>query len=230
MLRIQEAQTGNKQAMHWLIEKNAGLIWSLVKRFSGRGVEIDDLYQLGCMGFIKAVKRFDTDYGTQFSTYAVPMICGEIRRYLRDDSALKISRSTKEMAVKINRAKQEIEVLTGREPTVGELAEKLNLSPEEIAASEVAVVPLLSLQQTLYEDGNSMEEMLGDDGIEDKITENLSLKSAIEKLKPKEQQVIILRFYKGLTQTRAAKVMNISQVQVSRIERKAIEELRGYIQ
>ena len=229
-LRIEEAQTGNKQSMGWLIEKNAGLIWSLVKRFTGRGVDTDDLYQLGCMGFIKAVKRFDTNYGTQFSTYAVPMICGEIRRYLRDDSAIKISRSTKEMAVKVQQAKQEMEVLTGREPTVYELAEKLNVSPEEIASSETAVIPLLSLQQTLYDDSCSVESFLGDEGIEDRITENLSLRSAIDRLDEKEKQIIKLRFYKGLTQTAIAKIMKISQVQVSRIERKAIIKLREWIQ
>ena len=188
-------------------------------------MEPDDLYQLGCLGFLKAVRGFDPAYGTQFSTYAVPKIAGEIRRFLRDDGPVKVSRGVKERAVTIYTARTKLTAALGREPTLSELAAETGLTAEDIAATETAAGPVASLQMETAE-GFTLESVLGEDGMEETVVERVALRAAIDELPEREKQVILLRFYKGLTQERAARVLGVSQVQVSRIERKAMEHLR----
>ena len=223
---LQAAREGDSAACEQVLLENNGLIWSVVRRYYGRGVEPDDLYQLGCLGFLKAVQGFDPEFGTQFSTYAVPKIAGEIRRFLRDDGAVKVSRGTKERAMALRQRRQELSQRLGREPTVGELAAATGLEPEDIAAADTAVLTVASLQEETGEDGFSLEAVLGDDGIEDELVEKLTLRQAIDQLPERERMVILLRFYKNLTQDRVSKVLGVSQVQVSRIERRAVAHLR----
>lgn len=223
---IQSSQAGDREAGEVLLKENAGLIWSVVKRFMGRGVEADDLYQLGCLGFIKAIDGFDLQYGTQFSTYAVPKIAGEIRRFLRDDGTIKVSRGIKEQAAAVRNARNLLLARLGREPTVSELAQETGLSTEEIAVAETATAATESIQRETGEDGFSLENVLTDTDSEDLLVEIISLRQAVGKLPERERAVIQLRYYHGLTQERCAKVLNVSQVQISRIEKKAISHLR----
>ena len=223
---IQRAQNGDKEASEQLVTENAGLIWSVSKRFQGRGTDMEDLYQLGCLGFLKAVEGFDLQYGTQFSTYAVPKIAGEIRRFLRDDGAIKVSRTLKERAVVIKTLRNQLSASLGREPTIGEIAQLSGLSPEEIALAETATAATESIQRETGEEGFSLENILSDTESEDSMVERISLRQAITNLPEREAVVIKLRYFHGMTQDRIAKVLSVSQVQVSRIEKKAIEELR----
>lgn len=227
---IRLAQGGNRDASEELVTENSGLIWSVARRFIGRGVETDDLYQLGCVGFLKAVDGFNPDYGTQFSTYAVPKISGEIRRFLRDDGTLKVSRSIKEQAASIKNIRNKLTVLLGREPTVGELAAQTGLTPEEIAIAETATAATESIQQETGEDGFTLENILTDTESEERMVEKIALRQAVERLPERERLVIQLRYYHCLTQQRVAKVMGVSQVQVSRIEKKALEKIREFMQ
>ena len=223
---IRLAKQGDKSAKEQLVEDNAGLIWSVVRRFMGRGTEADDLYQLGCLGFLKAVEGFDLEYGTQFSTYAVPKIAGEIRRFLRDDGAVKVSRTIKEQATAIRAARSNLTAVLGREPTLTEIAEKTGLSPEEIAVAETATAATESIQKETGEDGFSLENILTDTESEERMVEKISLRQAIDRLGEREAMVIRLRYFHGLTQDRVSKVLQVSQVQVSRIEKKALNILR----
>ena len=223
---LQAAQAGDNDACEKLMEDNAGLIWSVVRRYYGRGTDPEDLYQLGCLGFLKAVRGFDPAFGCQFSTYAVPKIAGEIRRFLRDDGAVKVSRSVKERALTIRQARDRLSHTLGREPTLSELSQETGLESEEIAAAEEASLPVASLQMEAGEEGFTLESMLGTEGMEEGVVERLALRGAIDSLPERERQVILLRYYKNLTQDRAARVLGVSQVQVSRIERKAVEHLR----
>ena len=222
---LQAAQAGDNDACERLLLGNSGLIWSVARRYYGRGVDPEDLYQLGCLGFLKAVRGFDPGYGTQFSTYAVPKIAGEIRRFLRDDGAVKVSRGLKERAGTIRQARDRLSARLGREPALSELAAETGLSVEEIAAAEEASLPVASLQMETG-DGFTLESVLGDGGMEEAVVEREALRTAVASLPDRERQVILLRYYKGLTQDRAARVLGVSQVQVSRIERKAMEHLR----
>lgn len=223
---IQAARAGDKEAGEALILENSGLIWSVAKRFVGRGAETDDLYQLGCLGFLKAVEGFDLEFGTQFSTYAVPKIAGEIRRFLRDDGVVKVSRSLKEQAMTIRSVRSQLLNALGREPTVGEISEKTGFSPEQIAEAETATACTESIHRELTEEGFSLENVLTDTDSEDKLLERIVLRQAIEKLSEKERLVIQLRYFHGLTQERTARIIQVSQVQISRIEKKAIGRLR----
>lgn len=223
---IHLAQQGDKEACEQLITENAGLIWSVTRRFLGRGTEADDLYQLGCLGFIKAVEGFDLEFGTQFSTYAVPKIAGEIRRFLRDDGTVKVSRSIKEQAITIRTMRNHLTTALGREPTIGEIAHQTGFTPEEIALAENATACTESINRQTGEDGFSLENILTDTESEEMLVEKISLRQAIEKLPEREKTVIKLRYFHGLTQDRASKVLGVSQVQVSRIEKKALEILR----
>ena len=223
---IRLAQNGDKEASETLVRENSGLIWSVARRFLGRGTEGDDLYQLGCLGFLKAVDGFDLEYGTQFSTYAVPKISGEIRRFLRDDGAVKVSRTIKEQAATIKTARSNLTNALGREPTVSELSEKTGFTPEEIALAETATAATESIQRETGEDGFSLEDVLTDTQTEDSLVEKISLKQAISNLPERERMVIQLRYFHGLTQQRVSTVLQVSQVQVSRIEKKALANLR----
>ena len=226
---LEAAHNGDNEACERMLEENAGLIWSIVRRYYGRGVDPEDLYQLGCLGFLKAVRGFDTAYGCQFCTYAVPKIAGEIRRFLRDDGAVKVSRGVKERGTAIRTARDRLTHLLGREPTLSELSEETGLEPEEIAAAEEANLPVASLQMETGDGGFTLESVLGTEGMEEGVVEKLALRGAIESLPDREKQVIFLRYYKNLTQDKAAKVLGVSQVQVSRIERKAMERLRSIL-
>lgn len=226
---IRLAQKGDRGACEQLINENSGLIWSVARRFIGRGAETDDLYQLGCLGFLKAVEGFDLEFGTQFSTYAVPKISGEIRRFLRDDGTLKVSRSLKEQAASIRSVRSKLTTLLGREPTIQELSDQTGFSPEEIAMAETATAATESIQQETGEDGFCLENVLTDTESEEQMVEKIALRQAVEKLPERERLVIQLRYYHSLTQQRVAKVMNVSQVQVSRIEKKALEKIREFM-
>ena len=230
MTRIEElirlCQAGDREAGELLVTENAGLIWSVARRFLGRGTEADDLYQLGCLGFLKAVDGFDLEFGTQFSTYAVPKIAGEIRRFLRDDGAIKVSRSIKEQAATIKSARNNLTAVLGREPGIQEIAEYTGLTPEEIALAETATAATESIQDQMGTDGFTLENILTDTASEDKFLEHIALRQAIAELPERESMVIKLRYFHGLTQDRVSKVLNVSQVQVSRIEKRAISKLR----
>ena len=221
------AQQGDEQAKERLITENSGLIWSIARRFLGRGTEADDLYQLGCLGFLKAVDGFDLEFGTQFSTYAVPKIAGEIRRFLRDDGAVKVSRTIKERATTIRTMKNHLANALGREPTILEISRQTGLTPEEIALAENATAATQSIHRETGEEGFSLEHILSDTETEEAMVEKISLRQAIEALPERERTVLKLRYYHGLTQQRVSKVLHVSQVQVSRIEKKAIETLRN---
>ena len=222
---LEEARRGDNEACTRLIEENGGLIWSVVRRYYGRGAEPEDLYQLGCLGFLKAVRGFDPAFGCQFSTYAVPKIAGEIRRFLRDDGAVKVSRGLKERAGTIRAARERLAAALGREPALSELAAETGLEPEEIAAAQEASLPVASLQAETG-DGLTLESVLGTDGMEEGIVEREALRTAIAALPERERKVILLRYYRNMTQEGAARILGVSQVQVSRIERRAVEQLR----
>ena len=223
---IRKAQTGEEAALEDLVLENAGLIWSVAKRFSGRGMEMDDLYQLGCVGFIKAVQGFDLEFGTQFSTYAVPKISGEIRRFLRDDGAVKVSRGIKERAATIRTERNRLIVSLGREPTVSEIAESTGFTLEQIAVADTATAAVESIQQETGEEGFSLENILTDTESEETLLDRISLHQAVKELPERESMVIRLRYFHGLTQDRVSRILSVSQVQVSRIEKKALLRLK----
>ena len=233
MSRLEEligrSQKGDREAGDLLIAENSGLIWSVARRFMGRGTEAEDLYQLGCLGFIKAVDGFDLAFGTQFSTYAVPKIAGEIRRFLRDDGVVKVSRGLKEQAAMIKSTRNRLINALGREPTVSELSTHTGLSAEEIAVAESATASIESIQQQTGDENFTLENVLTDTDSEEVILERLALKQGIEQLPERESLVIKLRYFHGMTQDRVAKVLEVSQVQISRIEKKALGYLREYM-
>lgn len=222
---LEAAQRGDREACEEMIRENAGLIWSIVRRYYGRGTEPEDLYQLGCMGFLKAIQGFDLHYGTQFSTYAVPKIAGEIRRFLRDDGPVKVGRGMRETAMQILGARERLGHALGREPTLSELSKETGLSGEEIAAAELAAAAPESLQQEMAE-GLTLESTLCDGSSEEEMVEKIALRSAINALPDMEKKTILLRFFKGLTQAQTARILHVSQVQISRLERRALEQLR----
>lgn len=226
---ILRSRQGDKDAGERLIVENSGLIWSIARRFFGRGVDPDDLYQLGCLGFLKAVEGYDAAFGTQFSTYVVPKIAGEIRRFLRDDGAVKVSRGLKEQAAAIKNARSRLTLALGREPAISELSQETGLTPEEIAMAETATACTESIQREAGEDGFTLEDVLTDSETEDQLLERIALRQAIESLPEREASVINLRYFHGLTQDRVSKVLGVSQVQVSRIEKKALSHLRELI-
>ncbi len=223
---LRRARDGDPDAARRMVLENSGLIWSVARRYFGRGVDSDDLYQLGCVGFIKAVKGYDESFGTRFSTYAVPKIAGEIRRFLRDDGAVKVSRGVKETAQAVRAARGVLEQRLGREPSLSELSAETGIEAEEIAVAEAATGPAESLQRESGEEGFTLENVLGDFGQEERLVERMALREAIASLPQREQQVIALRFFHSLTQDAAARILGVSQVQVSRLERRAVEGLR----
>ncbi len=227
---LERAREGDRVAAETLLEANSGLIWSIARRYFGCGVDGDDLYQLGCLGFLKAVQSFSAEYGTRFSTYAVPKISGEIRRFLRDDGAVKVSRSLKERAQAVRMARKALEQRLGREPVLSELSRETGFTAEEIAEAETATAAAASLQQENGEDGPTLEELLSDPEQEERMIESLALREAVGALPRQERLVIALRYYRGMTQTQTAELLGVSQVQVSRLERRAVEALRKSLQ
>ena len=222
---LDRAQNGDDEACQQVLVENVGLIWAIVKRYCGCGVEVDDLYQLGCIGFVKAVKGFDLTYGTQFSTYAVPKITGEIRRFLRDNGAIKVGRSVREKGQMLWSTRERLRQQLGRDPHVSELAQETGLSVEEIASIELAVEAPESLQQETAE-GLTLESTLGTESPEENLVEKIALREAINALPEREKMTILLRFFKGLTQEQTARILQVSQVQVSRLERRGLANLR----
>ena len=223
---ISQSQAGDSRSKEVLVEENSGLIWAVVRRFLGRGADADDLYQLGCLGFLKAVDGFNLKFGTQFSTYAVPKISGEIRRFLRDDGAVKVSRTLKEQASTIKTTRNRLTTALGREPTIGEISRQTGFTPEEIALAETATAATESIQRETGTEGFSLEDILTDTESEERMLEKIALRQAVSALPERERSVIHLRYFHALTQQRVAKLMDISQVQVSRIEKKAITMLK----
>lgn len=226
---LDRAQNGDNDACQQVLTENVGLIWSIVKRYSGCGVDTDDLYQLGCIGFIKAVKGFDLTYGTQFSTYAVPKIAGEIRRFLRDDGSVKVGRSLREKGQTLFYTRERLRHTLGREPQLSELAQETGMTVEEVAAVELANGPLESLQQETI-DGLTLESTLGTDSPEEGMVEKIALREAIDSLPERERITILLRFFRGMTQEQTSRILKVSQVQVSRLERKGLAKLREILE
>ena len=229
---IIKAQNGDKEIMTKLIEENNGLIWSIVKRFTGRGYDIEDIFQIGAMGFIKAIKRFDVKFDTKLSTYAVPYIIGEIKRFLRDDSMIKVSRSTKELGIKAKELQKQYFEQNGEEIGILELSKMLNESKEEVVAALEATSNVESIYAEVYqdykEDGTiSLVDKLSSKNDEmTNISDRIALKQVISELEDKEKQIIYLRFFKDRTQMQVAKILGITQVQVSRIERKILSSMK----
>ncbi len=230
---IQMAQNGDKDALEKLTVSNSGLIWSAVRKFSGRGIEAEDLYQIGAIGLIKAINKFDITFDVEFSTYAVPMIFGEIRRFLRDDGIIKVSRSLKETALHARSAAEKIYREKGREANLSEIAKMINCSVSDVALSLEATQPTESIYKTIHE-GDHTPVLLIDKihlqtNNEDNIITSVALSEAIKNLPSKERQILMLRYYKEKTQSEVAKIMGVSQVQISRIEKKLLGVLRQNI-
>ena len=228
---IIEAQNGNKEILATLIEQNNGLIWSIVKRFKDRGYELEDLYQIGTIGFIKSIKRFDTGFDVKLSTYAVPYILGEIKRFIRDAGSVKVSRSIKELAGKIRDIQTRHLREYGEEICINEIDKELKISKEEIAVALDSLNPVVSIYEDTYsndESGISVIDKISNDVDEsEQIANRLSIRELIENLNDRDKQIIMLRYYKNKTQMQVAKILGISQVQVSRIEKKILENMKN---
>ena len=226
---IIKAKNGNEEAMTKLIDSNSGLIWSIVRRFKDRGYELEDLYQIGSLGFIKSIRRFDTNFEVQLSTYAVPYILGEIKRFIRDDGPIKVSRSIKELCVKIREVQREYMNKKGEEINIEEISRILKVSKEEIAAALDSINCVDSIYDVNYKDendGNILDKIPANDETEKNIVDKIVLKDAINKLNEREQKIILLRYFRGSTQCQVAKMLGISQVQVSRIEKKILLDMK----
>jgi RNA polymerase sporulation-specific sigma factor len=227
---IKKAQQGDREAQSLLLKNNVGLIKSIVKRFLNRGYEYEDLFQLGSIGLLKAIKNFDAEYRVRFSTYAVPMIAGEIKRFLRDDGIVKVSRSLKELNSKIRQAKDRLIRDNGREPTLSEISEELGIPPEDIVMAVDAASTPEYLYDTIHRDDGSpiflIDKVATEEDKSDEMLDRLTLKEMIHKLKPRERQIIMMRYFQDRTQTQIAQKLGISQVQVSRIEKRILDKMR----
>ncbi|MCI8726308.1 MAG: RNA polymerase sporulation sigma factor SigF [Hungatella sp.] len=227
---IRKAHQGDKEARDQMVLDNVGLVWSIVRRFQGRGYEMEDLFQIGSIGLLKAVDKFDLSYEVRFSTYAVPMIAGEIKRFLRDDGMIKVSRSVKEMSLRVKSVREALCFSMGREPTIEEIAAEVGASKEEVAASIEAGAEVESLYKTVNQnDENSlclMDKIEDQDESQEKLLNHMVLEKLIGQLGEKEKEIILRRYYKNETQTQVAKALDISQVQVSRLEKKILKQMR----
>ena len=229
---IERAQNVSKEDMTKLIEDNSRLVWSIVRRFNGRGYDIEDLYQIGSIGLIKAIQRFDTSFEVRLSTYAVPYILGEIKRFIRDDGPIKISRSIKELNIKIIELQKEYLNKYGKEITLEQLAKELKTSKEDIAMALDSARPVNSIEDSQYRDNKTdktislIDQLSSGKDEENEITNRIAIKKLISELKDNEKEVILLRYYKGKTQMQVAKILGITQVQVSRIERKVLDNMK----
>jgi RNA polymerase sporulation-specific sigma factor len=230
---ISRAQSGDSVSENFLVENNIGLVRSVVRRFLNRGCEYDDLIQIGSIGLLKAIKKFDSSYNVRFSTYAIPMIIGEIKRFLRDDGIIKVSRSLKEIASKAHVAKETLEKDYGREPTISEIASVLEISKEDLVVAMESVQSTEYLYETIHQDDGSpillIDRISCNEGEDIDVIDRLALKEVLSALEPKERQIIMLRYYKDMTQCQVAKVLGMSQVQVSRVEKKIMGKLRQNI-
>ena len=230
MKLINMAHEGDKAARDQLVMDNVGLIWSIVRRFSGRGYEMEDLFQIGSIGLIKAIDKFDTGFEVKFSTYAVPMITGEIKRFLRDDGMIKVSRSIKELGFKVRAAREEMTYSLGREPTIEEIAARLDTSREEVAASMEAGAEVESLYRpTGNGDDNTMflmDRLEEENNDHEELLNRMVLKELMEDLSDEQREIIVRRYFYNQTQTQIAGELGISQVQVSRLEKRILKEMR----
>lgn len=230
---LRKAHEGDKAARDTLVEENMGLVWSIVRRFSGRGVENEDLFQIGSIGLLKAIDKFDPGYEVQFSTYAVPMITGEIKRFLRDDGMVKVSRPLRELSWKAYAVRERLERENGAEPSLSMIAKELEVTMEELVMAMDSGAEVESLQKTIYQgDGNdiSLEDRLEEKSCaQEKLLDRILLEEALEKLEARERQIIYLRYFEDKTQTEIARELGISQVQVSRMEKKILRIMRGKI-
>ena len=229
---IEKAQNGSKEDMTKLIEDNNGLIWSIVRRFGGRGYDIEDLYQIGSIGFIKAIQRFDTNFEVRLSTYAVPYILGEIKRYIRDDGPIKVSRSIKELNIKILELQKEYFNKYGKEITLDEIAKEFRTTKEEITMALDSARPVDSIEEEQYRDNKTdktisiLEQISTGKDEQTEITNKIAIKNMIKELNEKEKEIIVLRYYRQKTQMQVSKILGITQVQVSRIERKVLDNMK----
>ncbi len=226
---ITKIQKGDKQAMDTMVEENMGLVYNIVKHFSGRGCEKEDLVQIGAIGLIKAINKFDTSFDVQFSTYAVPMIMGEIRRFLRDDGMIKVSRSLKETAMKGRRTQEILQKRLDREPTITEISDECGIGADELIEAFDAVTPPNSIYESIYSNGGNeikLMDTISDSGCEDDIVNKVMISDILKKLKPRERNILIMRYFKGKTQAETSKIIGVSQVQISRLEKKIIEKLK----
>lgn len=229
---ISKAQNGDKDALATLVEENQGLIWNIVRRFTGRGYDTEDIYQIGSMGFIKAIRNFDLNYEVKLSTYAVPYVIGEIKRFLRDDGPIKISRSLKDLSRRIKELQNEYITKIGREPTINEIAKTLKTTKEEITLALESINPVTSIEENLYSDNktdnaiNILETLSNNKDEENLITNKITINKMINNLESRDKQIILLRYFKDKTQTEVAKILGISQVQVSRIEKKILTQMK----
>ena len=229
---IEKAQNGSKDDMTKLVEDNNGLVWSIVRRFNGRGYDIEDLYQIGCIGLIKAIQRFDTNFEVRLSTYAVPYILGEIKRFIRDDGPIKVSRSIKELNIKILELQKEYFNKNGIEIKLEEISKILKISKEEITMALDSSNPVDSIEDAKYRDNKTdktvsiLEQISTGRDEQTEITDKIVLKNLINELKEQEKEIILLRYYKQKTQMQVSKILGITQVQVSRIERKVLDKMR----
>jgi RNA polymerase sporulation-specific sigma factor len=225
------SQSGDADARDKLVQANIRLVWSVVQRFLNRGYEPEDLFQIGCIGLLKSVDKFDLSYDVKFSTYAVPMIIGEIQRFLRDDGTVKVSRSLKELANKVRKTKDELSKGLGRQPTVGEIADRLGISPEEVVFAQEASKPPASIHETVFEnDGDPitlMDQIADESG--ERWFDRLALSEAIETLSEREKLIVYLRYFRDQTQSEVASRLGISQVQVSRLEKKILQTIKDQI-
>jgi len=230
---LKKAKQGDSEAREKLINCNLKLIFNLIQRFVHRGYELEDLFQIGTIGLIKAIDKFDFSYGVKFSTYAVPMIIGEIRRFLRDDHPIKVPRSYKELVYKINRSREKLSTSLKREPTINEIATDLNLDPEDIIMALEAVQNPSSIHDTLYQDDSDpiyvIDQLPLEKDNNPQWFEKIALKEVLSKLPEREKNVLMMRFFEDKTQSEIAKLMNLSQVQISRIERAALHRLRSIL-
>ena len=227
---LRRARQGDQQAREELISGNLRLVLSVIQRFAGRGENADDLFQVGCIGLIKAIDNFDVNMDVRFSTYGVPMIIGEIRRYLRDNSAIRVSRSIRDTAYRVLQAKEAFLIQHQREPTVDEIAGELGLRREDVVMALDAVVEPISLSEPLYSDGGDtvcvMDQLRDKKNTDEVWLEHIALEDAISKLSPREQRILALRFYQGKTQTEVSSEVGISQAQVSRLEKNALNQIK----
>lgn len=230
---LKRAQEGDNRAKQALIEGNLRLVLSVIQRFSGRGESADDLFQVGCIGLMKAINNFDPTKNVRFSTYGVPMIAGEIRRYLRDNSAIRVSRSIRDVAYRVLQCKEMMTPTLGREPTIGELAKKLALSERDVSEALDAVCAPMSLHDPVYTDGGDpltvMDQVRDHKNTESNWLEKIALRTAFSNLNEREKQILSLRFVGGKTQTEVASMVGISQAQVSRLEKGALNTLKKNI-
>ncbi|HEY8362955.1 MAG TPA: RNA polymerase sporulation sigma factor SigF [Tissierellaceae bacterium] len=230
---LKRAKAGDQEAKNELVTLNLGLVWSIVKRFANRGYEVEDLFQIGSIGLLKAIDKFDFAYNVKFSTYAVPMILGEIKRFLRDNTPVKMARSMKDLTVKIQNAKEKLTQELNREPTIEELADEVGVTKEELVIGLEASQPIVSLNDVAFQDDGApiyyIDQLNDEDHLQSQWLDKIALKEALSRLAKLERQIIILRYFKEKTQTEIANILGITQVQVSRLEKKILTKIKNLL-